>query len=210
MNSIGKSLPPGSEGGVTGINRTPEISAKPICASGEGRAVHTPRERSVHQRELMLRSPVHFMRQNGLLSLRRRMDGEATLEFEIFEELWAEGMTDYAARILPFGTKLEAPQFASTAPVELGASPAEPALEGVFFSAATDAPGGFDDGQLEQSAVLLTPLALAVDACPAPPGGGLIISPYVTDPTRVFEAFDDSCRDERWRTCIEWTARPPV
>jgi adenylate cyclase len=115
-------------------------------ASGE--VEHTPRERSMQQLEVYQRSPIYQMRRTGRLLMRRRLDtGDAAArEFLLFDDLRAEGMTDYIARIVPFETAHEA------AGAKLGAHRIEPvrrsSLEGIFLSACTDAPGGFDAREL--------------------------------------------------------------
>ena len=115
------------------------------------------RRRNDEQREAFLRSPVHYLIVSGERGLRRRLDGDAPLDFPVLEDLRALGMTEYAARVIDFND-------AST----LGARvvPAdEPApLSGVYFSCATDDPHGFDDVHLEQAGALLPYLALAVKA----------------------------------------------
>jgi adenylate cyclase len=67
-------------------------------------------------------------------------------------------MTDYAARIVRFDS-------ASPMPVGSGALDVldrRDAMQGIFFSCATDAPAGFDEGHLAQIADALPYLALAV------------------------------------------------
>jgi hypothetical protein len=67
-------------------------------------------------------------------------------------------MTEYAAGIVRFGE-------VDMASLKSGPTVAEPRfdpLQGIFFSCATDVPGGFDDRQLDQIAGILPYLALAV------------------------------------------------
>ena len=126
-----------------------------------GAIEHTPRERTELSVEGYLKSPVHFMRSRGITTLRRRLDGGGADEFPLFADLRAEGLTDYAALIVPFGPdEAEARDLAAAQPLPLP----EGGLDGIFFSCATDRPGGFDEGQLEQTAALLPFLALAVKA----------------------------------------------
>jgi len=132
-----------------------------VWRPGAGAVEHTPRERTTLSLQGYLQSPVHYMRSRGVTALRRRLDiGEAD-EFPIFADLRAEGLTEYAARIVPFGpeeAEARAGALAAAQPLPIP----EGGLDGIFFSCATDRPGGFDDGQLEQTADLLPFLALAV------------------------------------------------
>jgi adenylate cyclase len=121
---------------------------------------HTPRERAVLSSDVYLKSPVHHMRSRGLLALRRRLDTVETDEFLLFSELRAEGLVDYAAHIVPYD-----PRQAEAIAKELvtagdTVSPGR-ALDGIFFSCATDRPEGFDDGQLNQVVQALPYLALS-------------------------------------------------
>jgi adenylate cyclase len=121
---------------------------------------HIPRERAILSRDVYLKSPVHHMRSRGLLALRRRLDMGDTDEFVLFSELRAEGLVDYAAHIVPYD-----PSQVEVIAKGLGAaddtvSPGG-ALDGIFFSCATDRPEGFDDGQLNQVVKALPYLALS-------------------------------------------------
>ena len=93
------------------------------------------------------------------MRLRRRLDTGAPDDFPVLTDLRAEGMTDYVARLVRFdGGDTRLPR--GDVRVE---DPARPdPLQGIFFSAATDVPGGFDDGHLKQVADALPYLALAV------------------------------------------------
>jgi adenylate cyclase len=81
------------------------------------------------------------------------------MEFPLLDELRAAGMTDYVARIV---------RFDSTSDPLLRTGAADDALrqrdslQGIFFSCATDAPGGFDEGHLAQLREVMPYLALAV------------------------------------------------
>ena len=118
-----------------------------------------PRRRSDAESEAYLRSPIHHLRSLGEVRLRRRLDTETPPEFPLLAELREAGMTDYVARLVPFDVgDVPAPRTQGVV-----ADPARPnPLQGIFFSAATDAPGGFDDGHLKQVADALPYLALAV------------------------------------------------
>ncbi|MDX1574728.1 MAG: adenylate/guanylate cyclase domain-containing protein [Kiloniellales bacterium] len=122
---------------------------------------HVPRDRAVQSRDVYLKSPVHLMRSRGLLALRRRLDRGDPDEFVLFPELRAEGLVDYAAHIVPYD-----PSQVEALGKGLGAAgdTAGPggALDGIFFSCATDRPEGFDDAQLGQVVQTLPYLALSV------------------------------------------------
>ena len=118
-----------------------------------------PRRRSDEQRVGYLRSPIYYLRKSGDVRLRRRLDTGEPLEFPVLDELRDAGMTDYAARLVRFESDGD--------PIlRLGAAvdtihQLDP-LQGIFFSCATDAPGGFDEGHLKQVGEVLPYLALAV------------------------------------------------
>lgn len=51
------------------------------------------------------RSPLHYLVESGLPNLRRRLRSEAdTREFPVLKDLWSQGVTDYLAYLVPFGT----------------------------------------------------------------------------------------------------------
>jgi len=107
----------------------------------------TMRDRATWQLDDFKQSPVYFMRTTGTPVLRRRLDTNAPLDFPILDELREEGMTDYAAQLVPYGKIDEGdPDSAS----------------GSFFSCATTRPGGFDDGHLRQVTDVLLYFGLAV------------------------------------------------
>ncbi len=122
---------------------------------------HTPQERAVLSRDVYLKSPVHHMRSRGLLSLRRRLDSGDTDEFVLFPKLRAEGLVDYAAYIVPYESRQAEAMPKRTGTISDPYSPGR-ALDGIFFSCATDRPEGFDDGQLGQVIQALPYLALSV------------------------------------------------
>ena len=132
-----------------------------LWRAGAGAIEHKPRDRALLSRDVYLRSPVHYMRSRGITSLRRRLDRGDPDEFNIFPELRAEGLTDYAAHVVPYdpaqAEALAKETIAPDAPAVPGQS-----LEGIFFSCATDRPEGFDDGQLNQIVRTLPYLALAL------------------------------------------------
>ena len=122
---------------------------------------YTPRARTVVNKELYLRSPVHYMRSRGILTLRRRLDIDDPDGFNLFEELRAEGLTEYAARVIPYDPNDAEALAKESVALDRPTTPNQ-ALDGVFFSCATDLPGGFDDEQLNQVGETLPFLALSV------------------------------------------------
>ena len=118
-----------------------------------------PRRRSDDESEAYRRSPIYHLRRSGLVRLRHRLDTGAPDEFPVFAELRAAGMTDYAARLVPFDG-------VDAATLRVAADATDPdrsdPLQGIFFSCATDVPGGFDEGHLLQVGEALAYLALAV------------------------------------------------
>lgn len=131
---------------------------------GGGAIEYTPRERTLETREVYLRSPVHYMRSRGILTLRRRLDCDSAAdEFLLFADLRAEGLTDYAARVVPFDPE-QAEALAAAPPEAVQPQGRTRTLDGIFFSCATDRPEGFDQGQLDQVMQSLPYLALAVKA----------------------------------------------
>jgi adenylate cyclase len=122
---------------------------------------HIPRDRAIQSHDVYLKSPVHHMRSRGLLALRRRLDTGDPDEFVLFPELRAEGLVDYAARLVPYDpSQVEA--LAKGLGTAGDAVAPGGALDGIFFSCATDRPEGFDEGQLDQVVEALPYLALSV------------------------------------------------
>jgi adenylate cyclase len=119
-----------------------------------------PRRRSGEEREAYLRSPIFHLQSSGEVRLRRRLDTGAPHEFPVLAELREAGMTDYAARLVRFDGAYAAPLRAGV--VIEGVDQTDPLLQGIFFSCATDVPGGFDEGHLRQVGDVLPYLALAV------------------------------------------------
>jgi len=132
-----------------------------VWRPGADAVEHVPRARDIVNRDVYLKSPVHHMRSNGLLSLRRRLDGDGAEEFVLFPELRAEGLVDYAAQVVPYDPRLA--RRLSTGLIAADEAPDSPrALDGIFFSCATDRPEGFDDGQLDQVVQALPYLGLSL------------------------------------------------
>ncbi|HWZ70339.1 MAG TPA: adenylate/guanylate cyclase domain-containing protein [Casimicrobiaceae bacterium] len=117
------------------------------------------RQRSSEEREPFLRSPIHHLQSSGEVRLRRRLDTGTPHEFPVLADLREAGMTDYAARVVPFDVGQAATLRAGA--ITEGVDQPNP-MQGIFFSCTTDVPGGFDDGQLRQVDELLPYLALAV------------------------------------------------
>ncbi|WP_420347292.1 adenylate/guanylate cyclase domain-containing protein [Pelagibius sp.] len=128
---------------------------------GAGAIEYTPRERSVMSRQEYLRSPVYYMRSRGLTALRRRIDSNEPEEFPIFEDLRKEGLIDYAAWIIPYRPADREAMAEGARKHDLPPVHGQ-ALDGVFFSCASDRPEGFDEGHLIQLGETLPYLALAV------------------------------------------------
>ena len=118
-----------------------------------------PRQRSGEESEAYLRSPIYHLRSSGDVRLRRRLDPGAALDFPVLAELRAEGMTDYAARLVRFDGAQAAMRRAEGSE---GIDASDPLLQGIFFSCATDVPGGFDEHHLRQVGDVMPYLALAV------------------------------------------------
>jgi len=105
-----------------------------------------------------LKSPIYRLRNTDEVTLRRRLDAGGPVDFPILEDLREVGMTDYAARLVSFG---EAQQRDPTKLFDPKRNRPD-LMQGIFFSCATDAPEGFDEGHLNQVGELLPYLALAV------------------------------------------------
>jgi adenylate cyclase len=90
-------------------------------------------------------SPFHHLLETGGSVLRRRIGPEDALDFPVLDDLRLEGQTDYLALIHRFA-----------ADGVIGE------MDGVYSSWATDAPGGFTEGQLEALRKLVPSLALAI------------------------------------------------
>ncbi|MEZ5670795.1 MAG: adenylate/guanylate cyclase domain-containing protein [Alphaproteobacteria bacterium] len=131
-----------------------------IWRPGSRAVDYVPRERSIENRQVYLRSPIHHMRSGAILARRWRLDDAAADAFPLFAELRAEGLTEYAARLVPFDPDAAARDLRAFD----AAGGTAPSLDGIFFSCATDRADGFDDGQLAQVVDTLPFLALAIKA----------------------------------------------
>ena len=135
----------------------PRLGARSyIWDAGKFATAEFLRQRSAEDRDTYLRSPIYHLRSSGETGLRRRLHASANDDFPVLAELRDAGMTDYFAEVIPFDDSV-ATTLRTGAVIE--GSP-----QGIFFSCATDAPQGFDDGQLQQVTDLLPVLALAIKA----------------------------------------------
>ena len=132
-----------------------------VWRQATGAIEHTPRERAIVSHQVYLQSPVHYMRSRGHLALRRRLDSGNPDEFLLFPELRAEGLTEYAARIVPYDPE-HAAAVASQSGITDYMAVRGKTLDGIFFSCATDRVEGFDDRHLDQVVEVLPYVALAV------------------------------------------------
>ena len=111
---------------------------------GMAQAEFTPRVRGLQLEESFINSPIHHMRSNRVSELRFRLDTNQKLPYPILDDLREMGMTDYAAKMVVFGSEEDTSE-----------------AGGIFFSCATDEVAGFDDGQLDQVTQLLPAFTLA-------------------------------------------------
>ncbi len=94
-----------------------------------------------------LKSPFYYMVKTEKRQLRRRLVGQgAVIDFPILRDLRDQGMTDYAAAIMPFARLRNGEQ------------------TGFVLSCATDHPDGFSDDHMATLHALLPPLALVLKA----------------------------------------------
>ena len=125
----------------------PRLGARSYIWRPEGlKTDEFPRRRSEEENEAYLNSPIYHLRRSGEERLRRRLDTGAPEDFPLLAELREAGMTEYVARLVRF----DAADKAALRSRPVAAAAGEPdQLEGIFFSCATDVPGGFDDEQLK-------------------------------------------------------------
>ena len=116
-----------------------------VWRRGQGELSRENYLRQQGDQEGFLRSPFHYMFENGLTTLRQRLDVPAKPEFDVYTAFRAEGATDYLVRINPYTR-------------DAGNNTGS----GMLFSATTDRPGGFTDEELERLGAQLQVLALAV------------------------------------------------
>ncbi|HET7032956.1 MAG TPA: adenylate/guanylate cyclase domain-containing protein [Casimicrobiaceae bacterium] len=115
------------------------------------------RRRSEEQLQGYYASPIYYLRRTGEVLLRRRLDTGAAFDFPVLADLRDAGMTDYAARIVRYDSAQQTSGSGALDVLDM-----RDAMQGIFFSCATDAPGGFDEGHLAQVSDALPYLALAV------------------------------------------------
>jgi adenylate cyclase len=114
------------------------------------------------------RSPFYCLEQSDESLLRRRLSAETEDEFSVFPELRSSGMTDYLAM---------ANRFAGGEIIG--------DMDCVYSSWATDAPQGFDDGDVADLLRLVPFLALAVKSASLARIAGTLVETYLgRDPGR--------------------------
>jgi len=113
---------------------------------GTEKVESVPQDRTSLDSEAFTRSPISYLINSNRDTFRHRLDTGGPLPFPVLEEIRREGMTDYAACLVRYN------------PATQGNS----ALEGVFFSCATDEPSGFDAGQLRQVFAVVPHFAIAI------------------------------------------------
>ncbi len=100
-------------------------------------------------------SPIHYVIVNRIDRLRRRLAGPgAMLDFTVLKTFAADGLTDYILFAQPFESFY--------APVDVDATPDNPATAGMSCSFATARAHGFTDEEIETLAWLIKPLAMMV------------------------------------------------
>ncbi len=123
-------------------------------------------------------SPFMVMLRDRISEQRIRLDATAAAnEVPVFEELRAEGMTDWLGRAFPFGELT----------FQIGGSDStERASQlGVVMSLTTDHPGGFSDAHLATARAVLPLFALAIKASTIGAlGHGLLAAYLGADPAR--------------------------
>ncbi len=132
-----------------------------LWRADDGTIEHKRYERAANSHEFYLKSPVHYMRTRGLLTMRRRLGGSDLDAFPLLQDLRAEGLTDYAAQLVPFDRQdIEA--LAGGGHRDSHKKGRSQGVDGVFLSYATDRPEGFSQAALDQVYQTLPYLALAV------------------------------------------------
>lgn len=99
------------------------------------------------------RSPLFYLMSNPISEMRQRLDVPAPeLDFPIFDELRAQGMTEYYA----------AKRYFLRSNQEHISDPTRPIEENMTISMATDQKGGFSNAQLDLLRPLLVPMCLTL------------------------------------------------
>jgi len=132
------------------------------AATGEVTGLDYGRSDTGDAADRWLQSPLHRLYESGDSELRRRVDAAAAVEFPVIADLLEAGMTDYVAMLHRF------------APDRIIG-----ALDGVYLTWATAAPGGFDDGHMAALRRLAPPLALAVKAAALARIAGTLVETYL-------------------------------
>lgn len=91
--------------------------------------------------DVFLRSPYFYLLTNNLDHMRRRIDGDAPMEFPVLEDLRKEGVTDYLAIVHRFDPN---------------------SLQGMMGSWSTDRPEGFSEGAIAGLLKLQSQLAVTI------------------------------------------------
>jgi len=113
--------------------------------------------------DIWFTSPIYHMFETDQAWLRRRLDGvSAASEFPIFDELIAEGATDYLAALTPFQ---ETRHLRDT--------------DGMYSSWTTDRDGGFTDQQMAVLRRLVPQLGLAYKALSMAQVGETLVTTYL-------------------------------
>jgi len=113
--------------------------------------------------DLWLKSPFFHMFETDQAWLHRRLDGaSAAREFPIFDELVAEGATDYLAALTPFQETRRLRD-----------------MDGMYSSWTTDRAGGFTDLQMAQLRRLVPQLGLAYKALSMARVGETLVTTYL-------------------------------
>jgi adenylate cyclase len=99
------------------------------------------------------RSPLFYLMSNPVSEMRQRLDApDPALDFPMFDELRAQGTTEYYA----------AKRFFLRSNQDHVSDPSRPAEEGMTISMATDQQGGFSNAQLDLLRPLLVPMCLTL------------------------------------------------
>ncbi len=130
----------------------PEIGAVAFRWHRETGSEKFDYQRSSQAPDDYLRSPLHYLVTNPIAELRQKLlDPDPTLNFPIFDELRAQGATEYYAAKRHF---LSNDHARATNPDAIA--------EGMTISMTTDAPGGFTEDQLDGLRALLSPVCLTL------------------------------------------------
>lgn len=110
-----------------------------IWQRGEAMEIEGFRKKNGLPPERFLRSPYFHLLSNRLEHIRRRIEPSGPVEFPVFEELRARGITDYLAFVHSFGSE----------------------QQGMIGSWTTDSPHGFSESAIAALLRIQSPLAVA-------------------------------------------------